>query len=332
MKARRRHASASRSGPASLGVLRRTALACRRRYGRRRGVLDVGVGVRYRGGRRRDGELCVQLCVRRKLRRPGAGRLPRFVYARRRDGTPDRRRRVPTDVVVVRDARFACAAGARLDAAGETGTLTLLFRSRPDGATCLLTCAHVAGSLAHSPPTDPRLGSRCCPGGRFARTVAQSVASRGTVDWDVALARLEARCTPQRELRVEGSPRPLRRLRATDAIHPGDRVACATARSGRLAGAVASDARSLRVRLGRVVYRVRNLFLLDARPRPGDSGGLVLDADEAVGILVAVAGGDAPGRVGWGLFQPLAGAIAHLEERCGFPLRIFGRRRRRGGS
>ena len=313
-------------------MLRRTASACRLLYGRRRGVLDVGVGVRFRAGRRCDGDLCVQFCVSRKLRRPGAGRLPRFVYARRRDGAPDRRRRISTDVVVVRDARFACAAGTRLDAPGETGTLTLLFRNRPDRASYLLTCAHVAGSLAHSPPADPRLESGCCPGGRFATTLAHSVAARGAVDWDVALARLEARCTPQPALRVDGSPVPLRRLRAQRAILPGDRVECASARSGRFGAVVASDARSLRVRLDRTVYRVRNLFLLDARPQAGDSGGLVFDADEAVGILVAVAGSDAPGRVGWGLFQPLEGAIAHLEERCGFPLAVFERGRARGGA
>lgn len=313
-------------------MLRRTASACRLRYGRRRGVLDVGVGVRFRAGRRCDGDLCVQFCVSRKLRHPGARRLPRFVYARRRDGTLDRRRRIPTDVVAVRDARFACAAGTRLDAPGEAGTLTLLFRNRTDGASYLLTCAHVVGSLAHAPPADPRLESGCCPGGTFATTVAHSVAARGAVDWDVALARLETRCTPRPGLRVEGSPTRLRRLRKPEAILPGDRVECATARSGRLAAAVVSDARSLRIRLDRVVYRVRNLYLLDARPQPGDSGGLVFAADEAVGILVAVAGSDAPDRVGWGLFQPLAGALEHLEERCGFPLAVFERSRRRGGA
>ncbi len=286
-------------------------------------MLDVGIGVKYRAGRRSGEGLCVQFCVSRKLRRPGASRLPRFVYARRRDGSPDRRQRIPTDVVVVRDARFACAAGTRLDAPGEIGTLTLLFRNRSDGLFHLLTCAHVAGSLAQATPGDPRLESECCPGGHFATTVVHSVARQGVVDWDVALARVEARCVPQPERRVAGSRMPLRRLRSADAILPGERVECASASSGRFAGWVASDARSLRIRLDRVVYRVRNLFLLEARPRPGDSGGIVFDGDEAVGILVAVAGGDPPGQAGWGLFQPLAGAIAHLEELYGLPLRIF---------
>ena len=92
------------------------------------------------------------------------------------------------------------------------------------------------------------------------------------------------------ELRVEGSRDPLRRLRAPGAILPGDRVECATARSGRLAAVVASDVRSLRIRLDRVVYRVRNLFLLDARPQPGDSGGLVFDAAGPIANVMGSAG------------------------------------------
>jgi hypothetical protein len=328
VKAGRRSKTAVEREPPTLGVLRRTAAACRRRYRGRRDVLDVGVGVKYRRGRRCDEGLCVQFCVSRKLRRPGRRRLPRFVYARRRDGTPDRRRRIPTDVVVVRDARFACGAGTLLEAPGETGTLTLLFRNAPERRFYLLTCAHVAGSLESSPPADPRLESGCCPGGALATTVVNAVAERGTVAWDVALARLEARCTPQPERRVDGSRTALRRLRAPQAILPGAPVECATARSGRFAAVVASDARTLRIRLDRAVYRVRNLFLLEARPLPGDSGGLVFDGDEAVGILVA--GDAAPGNSGWGLFQPLAGAIAHLEALCGFPLRVFDRRRRGG--
>jgi hypothetical protein len=303
--------------------VRRAAAACRRRYLGYRNVLDLGVGPKFRAGRLAEAGLCVQFCVRRKLRRPGAERLPRFVYARRRDGRIDRRRRIPTDVVVVRDARFACGAGTRLEAPGELGTLTLLFRNRPDGRFYLLTCAHVAGSLEHSPPLDPRLESPCCRGRTFATTVANSVAERGAVDFDVALARLEPACTPRPVRRVDGSRVRLQRLRPAAAILPGARVECAAARSGRFSAVVASDARALGVRLDGIRYLVRNLHLIQAPLRPGDSGGLVFDGDEAIGILVALAGGDAPGHVGWGLFQPLARAVAHLAERCEFPLRPF---------
>ncbi len=323
MKARRKSAVPLRRGSSERGLLRRTAAACRRRYLGWTNVLDVGVGLKFRSGRLGDEEPCVQFCVRRKLRRPGEHRLPRFVYARRRDGKVDRNRRIPTDVVVIRSPRFACGAGTRLEAAGELGTLTLLFRNRPDGGYYLLTCAHVAGSLERSPPPDPRLESECCRGAPFATTLANSVAERGAVAFDIAIARLERACTPRPVRRVQGSRIRLQRLRPAAAIFPGAPVECATARSGAFSAVVASDARSLRVRLDGSDYLVRNLFLIQARLLPGDSGGLVFEGDEAIGILVAVAGDDAPGRIGWGLFQPLEGAIQHLAEQCGFPLRPF---------
>jgi hypothetical protein len=249
------------------------------------------------------------------------------VYARGRGGAIDRRRRIPTDVIALGRVRFACAAGTRLDAAGERGTLTLLFRNRPDGKTYALTCAHVAGDLLRSPPADPRLRSRCCRRRVFATTIASSVAAGRAVDWDVAIARVESACTPQPALRVAGSKRALRRLRPAAGILPGRFVACAASRSGRFRALVASDARALRVRLDGVEYRVRNLFLLRARVLPGDSGGLVFDGDEAIGILVATAGEGAPG---FGLFQPLAGAFAHVARRAGIPLRLFDATRRGG--
>jgi hypothetical protein len=304
-------------------MLLRTAAACRRSYARRPDVLDVGVGLKFRAGRLAEEGLCVQFCVRRKLHRPGSRRLPRFVYARRRDGRVERRRRIPTDVVAVRSPRFTCGAGTALEAPGELGTLTLLYRDRGDGGHYLLTCAHVAGSLEISPPPDPRLESECCRGAVFATTLANSTARGGVVDFDLAIARLERACTPRPVRRVVGSRVRLRRLRPADAIRPGAAIECATARSGGFPAVVASDARTLRVRLDRRVYLVRNLFLIQARLLPGDSGGLVHAGDEAIGTLVATAGDDAPGSAGWGLFQPLEGALEDLAGRCGFPVRPF---------
>src|SRR5262245_52235958 len=323
VEAKRPPGAAFQPDPARYRMLARAAAAARRRYLGFANVLDVGVGLKFRSGRLVGLAPCVQFCVRRKVRRPGAHRLPRFVHARWRDGRVDRGRRIPTDVVVVRTPRFACGAGTRLEAPGEFGTLTLLFRNRPDAGYYLLTCAHVAGSLDLSPPSDPRLESECCPAAPFAITVANGVAERGEVDFDVALARLEPACTPLPVRRVEGSRTRLRRLRPAAEILPGARVECAAARSGAFSGTVASDARALRVRLDGTAYLVRNLHLIQARLLPGDSGGLVFDGEEAIGILVALAGDDAPGHVGWGLFQPLEGAIGHLADRCGFPLRPF---------
>ncbi len=303
--------------------LRRMSDACRERFRGRRNVIDVGVGLKFEAGVPVGDGLCIQFCVTRKIRTPGRSRLPRYVYARRRDGSVDRRRRISTDVVVVRDARFTCAAGNRLDAPGEFGTETLLFRNQGDGLYYLVTCAHVAGDLSQSPPADPRIECACCPGAQFATTLLNSVQQGGIVDWDIALARLEASCTPQHELRVEGSPVPLRRLRPQAEIIPGAWVECATARSGAFPARIASDTRAFDLVLDGTQYRVRNLMLMQAQPLPGDSGGLVYSGDEAIGILVGVAGDDAPGNQGWGLFQPLEGALGHIAAQCGFPLSAF---------
>jgi hypothetical protein len=309
--------------PLTYPELRRAGDAARKRYRGHRNVLDVGVGLKFEAGAPVADQLCIQFCVSRKTRARGRSRLPRFVYARRRDGSVDRRRRVPTDVVVVKAPRFACAAGSRLDAPGEFGTETLLFRNASDGLYYLVTCAHVAGDLHQSPPADPRLDCACCPGTQFATTVLNSVHEGGIVQWDVALARLEPACTPQPVLRIEGSPGSLRRLRPQVEIVPGAWVECATARSGVFPARVASDARAFHLILDGTEYLVRNLLLMQAQPAPGDSGGLVHVDDEAVGILVGVAGDDAPGSQGWGLFQPLEGALDHLAEHCGFPLSVF---------
>ena len=308
--------------PLAYPELRRLSEACRARYGRLRNVLDVGVGLKFEGGAPVGDALCIQFCVSRKTRPRGRDRLPRFVYARRRDGSLDRSRRVATDVVVVKGARFACGAGTRLDAPGEFGSQTLLFRNASDGLYYLLTCAHVAGDLQRSPPVDPRLDSDCCPGRQFATTLLNSTHTQGAVEWDVALARLEGACTPKPTLQVEGSGVPLRRIRPQAEIVPGAFVECAAARSGGFPARIASDARSFDLVLDGAEYRVHNLLLLQARLLPGDSGGLVYDGDEAVGLLVGVAG-DAAGNQGWGLFQPLEGALDYLAARCGFPLSVF---------
>jgi hypothetical protein len=304
-------------------ALKRVSEACRRRYRRYRNVLDVGVGLKFKNGTAVEDSLCIQFCVSKKTRSTGRHRLPQYVYARHRNGSPDRRHRVATDVVVVSNARFSCAAGSQLDAPGESGTLNLLFRNSDDGLYYLLTCAHVAGDLRQSPPADPRLESDCCAGRLSAITLLNSIHSGGAVTWDIALARLEARCTPQPVLQVDGSRVPIERIRPRYEIVPGAPVECVAARSGAFAARIASDAREFTLFLDGVEYRVQNLFLIQARLQRGDSGGLVYDGSEAVGILVGIAGEDADQHQGWGLFQPLDGALEHLRENCGFPLLIF---------
>src|SRR5262245_58716642 len=222
-------------------ALTRAAERARRRYGRGRGVLGVGTGLKYVGGRPRD-LLCVQFYVRRKLRRPGRRRLPRFVYARRRDGSIDRSRPVPTDVIELRRLGFACRAGEPIEALGELGTLTLLFRNKAarDGGHYVLTCAHVAGDVGQSPPADPALRAACCGAGLLAETLVNATHARGVLAYDIAVGEVAAACLPRAELRVVGSPRVLRRFRPGREVAAGMSVSCAFPVSNAVAGTVAS--------------------------------------------------------------------------------------------
>ena len=313
--------------PRERAALRRAADACRRRYAGYPNVIGVGTGLKYVGGRARD-LLCVQFYVRRKVARPGEGRLPRFVWARRRDGSIVRSRRVPTDVIELRRLGFACRSGEPVEALGEAGALTLLFRNKAPGAArhYVLTCAHVAGDVRQSPPVEPALESACCARGRLlARTLANATHAGGTLAYDIAVAEVAPACLPQPELRVVGSARPLRRFLRGAEIAPGLGVSCAFPVSNAAGGTVASDRVALPLRLDGREYTVENLFLLGADARPGDSGGLVYEGEAAIGILV--------GRAeGWSVFQPLDEAFAHVRTLVPEPLECFRRRRRRRGG
>lgn len=290
-------------------ALKRAAAAARQNYLDRRGVLEVGWGLKYTGGAPVEGDLCVQFLVRRKRRRV-ASPLPRHVFARRRDGSVDRSRRFPTDVIELRGMRFACESGSELDVVGESGTATLFFHNRaePTRPFYLITCAHVAGDLRRSPPADPEIESRCDDGGRLAaETIVNSTARGDRVPYDVALARITRPCESMEEHTVAGSTERLSAFLPATEIHPGLQLGCAFGVSNVLTTKVASGRYTLPLLLDGDEYRVANLHLMDRGPRPGDSGGLLYDGAEAAGILVAMS------ETGFGLFQPLEAAVRHLE-------------------
>lgn len=301
-----RRAARGRRAPAAL---RRAAAAARRSYLGRPGVLAVGWGLKYTGGVEVEGVLCVQFLVRLKRRRV-ASPLPRHVFARRRDGSVDRSRRFPTDVIELRGVRFACESGSPLDVVGESGTATLIFRNRAEPARpfYLITCAHVAGDLRRSPPADPEIESRCDDGRRLAaETVVNSIARGERVQYDVALARITRPCESMVEHTVAGSAERLSSFLPAGDIHPGLQLDCAFGVSNLLTTKVASGRYTLPLLLDGDEYRVGNLHLMDRGPRPGDSGGLLYDGAEAAGILVAMS------ETGFGLFQPLEAAVRYLD-------------------
>ena len=310
-------------------ALRRAAASAARRYRRMPHVLAVAAGWKYRSGHPSD-ELAVQFFVDRKLKRPREP-VPSYVYARRSDGRLDRSRCFITDVVEVGRFEFACGAGSRVEATGQSGTITLIFRNRaePFAAWFLLTCSHVAGDLLQSPPVDDELDSPACAAADpFARVVKNAVAREGVVQYDIALARLGAeaiakigaRALERIDGRVDGDDRRLRSFVPSSEIGPSMEVEWMGAESGPTSARVTTFAFSAEVVLNGRALTVPHLYTLDSPAQVGDSGGLVYTDDRAIGIVVA----RSPGGFCW--FQPLEAAIRYLERRApAAPLRCFPR-------
>ncbi len=306
--------------PVDTDTLRRTRDWCEWRYNANPDVIGVGLGLKFAGGVAGACADCLHFYVRRKVWCPvSSRRLPRFVQARLSSGKADRTRRISTDVIALRNLGFACKSGSEIGVIGESGTATLLFRNKAPKQrdSFLITCAHVAGDVRSSPPVDPRIThSRNGSASVLATTLVNATEHGGALDYDIALARIAAEHLPVPECRVSGSAVRLNRFLPTDELRAGMRVECAFPASNVVAAIVASGRVSLPLTLDGREVRVNNLFLIDQPPRLGDSGGLLYSGSAAVGILVGKADG-------WGLFQPLGEAFAHLQELSVIPLQCF---------
>jgi hypothetical protein len=294
--------------------------ACQRNYQHYPNVLGIGMGSKFIQGRRTSDASCVHFYVHNKPRNlPRRQLLPRFVFGRSSTGALDRTRRYATDVIELKGLRFACGAGTEIEAIGASGALTLLFQNRAPGQSgqYLVTCAHVAGDVRQSPPVDPEIRFESAPQVKvYATTLANSTARQGTVEYDIALARLNPGSGPLPELHVANSPVILRRFMPASQLRPGLRLDCAFPVSNVAFATLASQRISLPLRLDGQSYQVNNLFLIDHTPRPGDSGGLLYMESEAAGILVGLA-------ENWGLFQPLDEAMAYLQQISPIPIACF---------
>lgn len=298
-------------------VLDATVKASRARYGRYPNVIGVGSGLKFRGGQHVGSTCCVHFYVRSKLRTLPTGiRLPRFVYARTADGKIDYSQRVPTDVVELRDLRFAQQSGTEVFVTGESGTITMVFANLAEsaGTPYLLTCAHVAGDLRQSPPVDPTILDRS--GVLLAATITNTTEVHGVVSYDIALARLLGGCAPGTTLGIVGTQQKLARFMSSSQIRPGLQVDCAFPVSNVQTATVASHRTTLPLVLDGHEYSVGNLFLINRTPMHGDSGGLLYSDGAAVGILVGMSDG-------FGLFHPLEEAVDYLQQVSSIPIQCF---------
>jgi hypothetical protein len=294
-------------------VLIRTLEVSRKNYSRYPNVVGIGTGIKYSNGHPQDNKLCIHFYVRKKVKRlPRRKKLPKFVYARSDDGSVDYSTKIPTDIVELKRLKFACKSGNEIDVTGESGTITIIFRNRSVSANqsefYLLTCAHVAGELRRSPPVDPSMRSSCGQMGQLsASTIVNSTERNNAVEYDIALAQIHPESTPQPEHQIIQSSATLRRFMSSEDIRAGMPLECAFPRSNVTRANVMGLRTSLPLAIDGREYTVHNLFLIDQQPRPGDSGGLLYEGDNAVGILVGMADGR-------GLFQPLSEAFAHLQK------------------
>ena len=305
------------------GALDRARAAAERRYGRDANVVAVSAGLKFVNGRATGDAGCIQFLIRRKRRKANLrGRaLPAYVFGRDASGRVNRQMRFRTDVIEVGAIELAGGAGDRIEATGSQGAITLLFRNKraPDRRNFyLVTCAHVVGNLDASPPPNPEIESETWPQvDPFARTIASATHRAGRIAYDVALARIAPGCRPLLDLRRAGDGGALDGFFPREQIVPGLGVDCHLPASLAANGLVSSYAMTVPVIFRGRPYTVDNVYLVNVRPCPGDSGGLLYRDRLAVGMLVARS------DAGWGWFQPLAPAVEYLRTISSVEIQCF---------
>lgn len=298
-----------------------TVRRAHRNYRHYAGVVGVSSGSKFSDGRRLDDVRAVQFFVREKLPLSEIARpLPGFVYARHPDGSIDRDRRLPTDVIELRDLQACCGAGSRIERVGARGTITLMFKDKvsPGGETWGLTCAHVVGDLSQPPPANTMLvgGADQCL--FIADAQGASIMSDGRLPFDIALVKVRDPVPTFDDCSVLGVAAPITRISDRERISVLDQFSCAFGVTGTGTAVVESIAATLEgVDVNGQEVSIENLVAARGTAVPGDSGGLLYRNDEAVGILVARAADN------WLFFQPLAEAIAFLEQETGMTLAPF---------
>lgn len=278
------------------------------------GILAVTMGRRIRGGSHYE-EVCIRVYVKQKI--PVAElkyKVPKFAYGRSSDGRVNYSIKIPTDVVSLEVSGLCCMSGSEIRAVGERGTLTLLFKNKREQGSrhYLITCSHVVGNMTRSPPVNREIESPCCGNGISSKTVANSVVNDNVVEYDIALVSVPEDCANSGELKIDGretrirnflSPSGIVRNLALDCSFPISRIRRVRVSSGRV---------SLPFSVNGKETTFKNLFAIDAKPRQGDSGGLLFFESSAVGILVAFVGSE-------GYFQPIEESFEYLKSLSGVP-------------
>lgn len=283
-------------------------------------VRAVSFGSKFTDGSRLEDVQAIQFFVTSKipkddLRKP----LPRFIYGRRPDGSPDRDHKIPTDVIEMGDLELCCASGDSLDRVGAEGCVTLIFRNKtPDARLLAITCSHVAAELfSNSPPLQLTGGSENC---LFqANVIANTALENGELEFDIAVAEVVGHDPDLTELAVADDQTILDGFVDEAVLATGNSLRCISRVTGDRE--ITSESRPTFVSgidAGHgTEIAIGNLIACKGDAVPGDSGGIVFVGTKAAGIVVA------RGKDGWVLIHSLEAAIAHLASAKGIALKCF---------
>ncbi len=301
----------------------RTSKACIKNYMHFPNVIGVGMGLKFTKDSPVDDQLSVVFYVRQKVKQiPSKKRLPRFVYARTEEGKIDYSLKLRTDVVEMKNLKFAFQSGVQIKALGKSGTITMVFQNKKEGHTnefYLITCSHVVGDMSSSPPVSRKIRNLKQATGTFtATTIGNSeIKGGGYIDYDIALAQFDDESMPQNELQVARSSITLGRFMPSEKIKEGMSFNSSFPVSKIKKVRVDSFCFTpIPIRYHRGEYQVKNLFKITPVPSEGDSGGLLYDNDKAVGILVGKS-------EDCGVCHPLEEAFDYLLSKLKKPIRCF---------
>lgn len=294
-------------------------------------VVGISTGTKYVEDRATEDHASIQFYVRKKgLPKNREGKaLPRFVYARFKNGRVNRKVKFITDVIEVGRVGIVCRAGCPISSSiglsRRDGAMTVVFRNKAksDSNTYVVSCAHVIGNMDGQTDQPVVIESECPPRiTPFAEMVFSPVQAHRRIEYDIAIARVHSACLPLPDLKIAGSNETLRSFMPEDRIIPSLPVRCVLPASGAESGVVGSYGGWVRIEYGKgTYYEVENAWMVkvDGRAREGDSGGLIYSGKAAVGVLFAAS---KLGR-GWAWFHPLIGAFEYVCENVSTELKCF---------
>lgn len=309
--------------------LSRASVAAERNYKRRRNVVGVSAGIKYTKGLATDNYSSILFYVRKKIGEKRCKKaLPTFVYGRFKNGKLNRKLKFKTDVIEVGAIRMACGSGSaisgRVGLTRQNGMIAIAFtnKARAESNYYVVSCAHVLGDVDGSNNVPAVLTSQCSPSSSsFGITIFNSKQQDHSLEFDIAVARVDSACLPLPDCQIFGTTQTLRAIVLSTQISLASKVRFALPPSRARLGVISSKGGSITVDYKRGTYEVRNAWLIkaDRKIRGGDSGSLVYDDDRAVGVVFA----SSDSNEGWAWFHPLADALNYVRQQLPFELKVL---------